>query len=222
MNDKNKEAVIKTIREAFGNNDYPGDDYLQGSFEGCEPYEEVGPLLPSKGRKEWENIDPELLDSHFGALNFFSEAGLRFFLPAYLIADLRNELKKADPSFVLVHGFSDLAVNHQIEERVFIHRTGKSSFVNLKRYGAMTWYDYARWRLSVFTREEAEAIVTYLKYRKDSDLYDLGTEQIDAALNLYWLERAKNAPSAESLKQHLIEEEEYLAAISVDIDEHKQ
>ena len=86
----------------------------------------------------------------------------------------------------------------------------------------MTWYDYARWRLSVFTREEAEAIVTYLKYRKDSDLYDLGTEQIDAAINLYWLERAKNAPSAESPKQHLIEEEEYPAAISVDTDEHKQ
>jgi hypothetical protein len=213
MNDK--EAVIKEIREAFGNNEYPGDNYLQGSFEGCEPYEEIEPF---KGRKDWENIDAELLDAHSGALNFFSEAGLRFFLPAYLIADLHDQLQRADPVFVLVHGFSDLAVNHQIKERVFIRRTGRTAFVNPKRYGAITFYDYACWRLSVFTREEAQAIVAYLRYKRDSDPHNLGQNQIDAALNLYWLERAKNAPPAESLRQHLIEEEEYLAAISADFD----
>jgi hypothetical protein len=208
-------AVIEQIYEAFGHNDYPGDDYLQGSFEGCEPYEEIEPF---KGRQDWKNIDLELLDTHSGALNFFSEAGLRYFLPAYLIADLHDELKSADPMFVLVHGFSDLAVNHQIKERVFVRRTGKTTFVNPKRYGALTFYDYACWRLSIFTREEAQAIVAYLRYRRDSDRYDLDKNQIETALNLYWSERAENAPTAESLKQHLIKEEEYLAAISLDVD----
>jgi hypothetical protein len=30
----------------------------------------------------------------------------------------------------------------------------------------MTFLDYARHRLSIFTREEAAAIVTYLEYKK--------------------------------------------------------
>lgn len=209
MNDK--KPVIEAIREAFGENEYPGDSFLQGSFEGCEPYEAIEPF---KGRDSWKNIDSELLDTNYDALHFFSEAGLRFFLPAYLIADLRDELQTAEPLFVLVHGFSDVSVKHQTKTGIFIRKTGRTAFVNPKRYGGMTFYDYARWRLSVFTREEAKAIVAYLHYKRDSDPYNLHKEEIDAALNMYWLERAENAPSAESLKQHLIEEKEYLAAIS--------
>ena len=37
-----KEIVIEQIREVFDGNVYPGDAFLQGSFEGCEPYEEAG------------------------------------------------------------------------------------------------------------------------------------------------------------------------------------
>jgi hypothetical protein len=40
MNDK--KVVIELIRDASDSNVYPGDAFLQGSFEGCEPYEEVG------------------------------------------------------------------------------------------------------------------------------------------------------------------------------------
>jgi hypothetical protein len=212
-----KKAVTEHIFEAFGNNDYPGDDYLQGSFEGCEPYEEIEPF---KDRQDWHDIDSELLDTHSGALNFFSEAGLRFFLPAYLLADLHDELKSADPVFVLAHGFSDLSVNVPTKTRVFVRRTGKTTFVNPKRYGALTFYDYARWRLSVFTREEAQAIVAYLRYKREAHAVSLDKEQIDAALSLYWLDRAENAPPAESLKQHLSEDEEFLAAVSLDVDRY--
>ena len=37
-----KDDVIKQIHEAFDANHYPGDSFIQGSFEGCEPYDEVG------------------------------------------------------------------------------------------------------------------------------------------------------------------------------------
>ncbi len=215
MNDK--EALIKEIRRAFGRNPYPGDKFLQGSFDGCEPYEVV---VPFRGRDDWQNVDSELLDTHYSALSFFSEAALRFFLPAYLIADLNGELQTADPLFVLVHGFSDLAIEHQTKIGVFVRKTGRSSFVNPKRYGGATFYDYARWRLSVFTREEAQAIVAYLRYKKASDPYNLQIKEIEAALNLYWLERAEKAPLAESLRQHLIEEEKYLAALNSEADDH--
>ncbi len=37
----NKDTVIEEIRRAFGPNEYPGDAYLQGSTEGCEPFEDA-------------------------------------------------------------------------------------------------------------------------------------------------------------------------------------
>ena len=42
-----KETIIEKIRQAFSENDYPRDDYLQASVEGCEPYEEVSPFRAS-------------------------------------------------------------------------------------------------------------------------------------------------------------------------------
>ena len=210
---ESKEAVIAAILDAFGSNEYPGDDYLQGSFEGCEPYEEIAAF---KGKTDWKAIDAGFLDAHSAALNFFSEAGLRFYLPAYLVADIKDELKTADPIFVLTHGFSDITVEHRVKERVLLRKTGKTAFVNPRRYGGMTFYDYACFRLSIFTREEAKAIVAYLLYKRDSDPYKIEIEQIDAALNEYWYQRAADAPLVESLIHHLREEDEYIAAISSD------
>lgn len=83
---------------------------MQGSSEGCEPFEEIEPF---KGRDDGQAIDARLLDTHYAALSFFSEAGLRYFLPAYLVADLKDDLATADPMFTLVHGFGDVSVTLQ-------------------------------------------------------------------------------------------------------------
>jgi hypothetical protein len=206
----NKEAVIGKIYSAFGDNEYPGDGFLQGSFEGCEPYEEVGPF---KGKSDWKSLEADFLDAHAVALSFFSEAGLRFFLPAYLIADLRGHLRYAQPLFHVTHGFFDTSVEIPTKDRVFLTRIGKSAFINPRRYGAATAYDYARYRLSVFTREEASAIVAYLKYKQDFDEDIVDKAEIDAALDSFWLEREQRAPLAESLKRYVAEQEEYLATI---------
>ena len=85
--------------------------------------------------------------------------------------------------------------------------------MNPRSYGAMTFYDYARYRLSVFTREEACAIVAYLKYKRASTPSAFEKEGIEAALDSFWLERAQTAPLAESLKQYLKEQDELLATI---------
>jgi hypothetical protein len=42
---------------------------------------------------------------------------------------------------------------------------------------------------------------------------------IDRALKSFWLERARTAPQARSLEQHIAEQEKYLAAIRPDIEE---
>ncbi len=210
------ENVIDRIHSAFGSSECPGEGFLQGSFEGCEPYDEVGPF---KSRKDSRGIEADFLDGHANALSFFSEAGFRFFLPAYLIADLHGRLSTADPLFHLTHGFSGTTVEVTAGGRTFPVSIGKSEFVNPRRYGAATWYDYARYRLSVFMREEASAIVAYLECKRDFDEDLLDREGIEAALGSFWLERAWTAPSAESLEQHLAEQDEYLAAIRTDIED---
>jgi hypothetical protein len=209
------EAVIEKIQSAFASNEHPGGRFLQGSFEGCEPYEEVGPF---ENVEDWRGIDADFLDSRANALSFFSEAGFRYFLPAYLLSDLRGQLQTADPLFHLTHGFSDWTTAVPAGERTFEIRHGRSAFINPRRYGAMTSIDYARYRLSVFTREEANAIVAYLEFKRDLDPDVIDRTAIDAALQSFWLERARAAPKAASLEQYLAEQEEYLAAIRPDIE----
>ncbi len=213
MNEKKK--VINHIREAFANVEHPGDEFLQGSFDGCEPYEVVSPF---KGRNDWQTVEAGFLDAHYDALSFFSEGGFRFFLPAYLIADLQDALQTADPVFHVTHGFSDASVEVPGRTRTVVRRFGKSTVVNPRRYGAMTSYDYVRCRLSVFTREEAQAIVAYLRYKRDADPHMLDKDKIDAAVNGYWLDRAANAPVADSLKHHVEEEANCIAEIDPNVE----
>src|SRR5437762_7053651 len=159
MNDK--DATIAEIRRAFEHNEYPGDSYLQGSHEGTEPFQMVNPF---KARRDWTTIEAAFLDEYYAALSFFSEAGFRFYLPAYLIADVRGQLRTADPLFPLSHGFSDTTVEVAARDRTFQRMIGRARLMNPIRYGAMTFYDHARFKLSVFTREEAGAIVGYLRH----------------------------------------------------------
>lgn len=212
---KAKETIIKEIREAFSENEYPGDAYLQDSFDGCEPYDEVNPF---KGKQVWSSIESDFLDAHAAALSFFSEAGFRFFIPAYLIADMRGELKISEPVFYLTNGFYDLKVEIRKSGRLFVIESGRSAFINPRRYGSMTFYDYARYRLSVFTREEAAAIVAYLEYKRDSDESGLERERIEAALDSFWMERVEKAPSSEDLRRHLADKEDFIK-LSIDTDE---
>jgi hypothetical protein len=211
-----REVVIEMIQRAFNGNEHPGGRFLQGSFEGCEPYDEVGPF---EKVNDWRGIDASFLDGHANALSFFSEAGFRYFLPAYLISDLRGQLQTTDPLFHLTHGFSDWTTEVPAGDRTFAIRHGRSAFINPRRYGAMTSYDYACCRLSVFTREEANAIVAYLKFKRDLDPNTIDKTAIDSALDSFWLERARTAPQAESLGRHITEQEEYIAAIRPDIEE---
>jgi hypothetical protein len=210
-----REAVIEKIQSAFAGNEHPGARFLRGSFEGCEPYDEVGPF---QALEDWRGIEAGFLDGRASALSFFSEAGFRYFLPAYLIADLRGLLYTADPLFHLTHGFSDRTTEVAAGDRTLSLRHGRTAFVNPRRYGAMTSYDYARYRLSVFTREEAGAIVVYLEYKRDSDPDLIDPEAIDAALESFWQERARTAPRAAGLARYLAEQEEYLAAVSPPIE----
>jgi hypothetical protein len=203
-------AAIEQIRAAFRPNPFPGNPFLQGSFDGSEGYEETSPF---HGRDNWAAIEPEFLDAHPSALTFFSEAGFRFFLPAYLVADLEGRLMEADPVFHLTHGFVAHSYEQNLAGRTFLRQFGPQAFVNPLRYGAMTFSDAARHQLSVFTREEAQAIIAYLRCRRESAETAREREEVDQALDAYWLERARTAPTAESLARQQADDAVYSAAI---------
>ena len=186
---------------------HPGEAFLVGSREGCEASEVIVPFM---GVADWSQVAAEILDANSEALSFFSEGGFRFFLPAYLIADLKGQLQTADPLFHLTGGFSDAVVQVPTKVRVYEKTIGKSALLNPRRYGAMTFYDYARYRLSIFAREEAEAIVVYLEYRQDLDSDGIETSSITAALDGFWRERTATAPHASALRKHVDDEAAYI------------
>jgi hypothetical protein len=208
-----KAAVVRGIQEGFAAVEYPGDAFLVGSHDGCEPEEAVHPF---RAFKDWRGLDAAFLDEQYTALSFFSEAGLRFFLPAYLLADMEEALRTAEPLFHLISGFYDGAVQlpgASEEAPPLTRRYGGSVLLNPRRYGALTFNDHARFRLSVFCREEAKAIIDYLTYKRDTG-EEFHRAHIQAALKAFWLDRAANAPEAARLKQHVEEERQYVAAIA--------
>ena len=160
------------IRAAFADTPPPSPDRLRGSDEGDEPY-----LLEGEFRHvpDWRTLDAGFLDrapdGYGSALSFFSAEALRYYLPAFLIADVRGQLQHTDPLFHLWHGLTD-----DLRTRP----------VNPRRYGQWTWFEAISARFSGFTTAEADAIVSYLRYKAAHD--DLGLDQpkIDQAIRNYW------------------------------------
>ena len=172
------EAVKALIHEAFAGNAYPGDWCLRGSDEGEEPY-----LLEEefKGKADWRTLDAAFIDrapdGYGSALNFFSDEAFRFYLPAYLVADIDGKLARHQPSFQLVHGLDDAS---------------RAVKINPRRYGERTWWDYKRSQFAMFTREEVRAIVAYLELVAARDEFD--RPRIEQALAAYWRPRLEGKP----------------------------
>jgi hypothetical protein len=167
------DEIKELIGRAFATVERPGDWALRGSNEGDEPYRVEQEF---RGKDDWRALDPAFLDQAPGglssALSFFSDEAFRYFLPAYLVADLEGKLESVDPVFHLCHGLDDAS---------------RAEKVNLRRYGERTWLDEKRHKFAVFTREEATAIVAFLRYRAEHD--EVSRDQIREAIRNYWGER---------------------------------
>ena len=110
------------------------------------------------------------------ALSFFSDEAFHFYLPAYLLADLDNQLEQVDLVFHLTHGLDN---------------TSRNTKINPQRYGERTWFEHARHKFSIFNHLERAAIVGYLTYKRETGaLTDLDKTQIEESLESYW---ARNA-----------------------------
>ncbi len=171
---QDRERVKALIVEAFGGLERPGNWALRGSDEGEEPFL-VEQAFADKD--DWRTIDARFLDSapdgFASALSFFSDEAFRYFIPAYLLADLEDRLELVDPVFHLTHGLQD-----DIRDKP----------VNPRRFGDRTWFDAARHKFSVFTVPEARAILAYLDFRALGDEFDRA--RISQAIAHYWGARA--------------------------------
>jgi hypothetical protein len=170
-----RKTLKALIHEAFADVEYPGDWCLRDSNEGEEP------LLVEReftGKDDWKSLSPAFLDSapdgFSSALSFFSDEAFRFYLPAYLVADIDGRLRRVVPAFYLCHGLEDTTQNER---------------VNPRRYGERTWRDAVGYRFSTFSSKQAAAIVAYLKYKSRTDEFQ--SQMIEPALRNYWLDRAR-------------------------------
>ena len=127
-------------------------------------------------KDDWINLLPEWLDEApdglASALSFLAGEALRFYIPAYLVADLMGALYRVDPTYVLVHGFDDMSRHQRIWSKK-----------------EQTWTDFACARWDGLTQKQAAAVVRYLEWRVKRDSMD-AAQNIIEALKAYWYARA--------------------------------
>jgi hypothetical protein len=120
--------------------------------------------------KNWRELDADFIDQSPGglasSLSFMSNEALHYFIGAYLIADVKNQLHHVEPYFRLTDGMDAAAY-------------GKA--VSVTKLAMDRWRDLDDVR--------AQAIVKYLEYKYLKD--DGWADQIQAALNSYWYPRSR-------------------------------
>jgi hypothetical protein len=131
--------VADLIRVAFrGVTLGGGVGLLQG--QGLDDYAAFATLAEYRARDEkddWSRIPPEMLDRCYSSLSFFDAEGMRFHLPAYLLADLGGTTRTADVTFHLTY------TGHGAPEKFLLlsgpQREAVRQFLLLKLAGVAGW-----------------------------------------------------------------------------------
>jgi hypothetical protein len=170
------QELIAHITTAFANVVFPGDHDLTSSTYGDEPEALKRAFW---GKTDWRKLDSAFLDSApdgWGtALSFFSDRAFMFYLPAYLIADLKNELASVSPEFHLTS--------------VLLSKDAQTKVAEC--WGGGTIAQYALRRFDQFDGAQARAIVAYLRWKLAFFRADFHYEyaEIVQVLEGYWLAR---------------------------------
>jgi hypothetical protein len=190
--------LLEQIDEAFAETPYPGDADICHPRKGDDEVAEYA--LEFRGAR-WQSLNPVFLSSHYAALSFFTPRAFRYFLPAYLFAELMapqlDVPSNANPAWALSHGFSkqdaDLAQTLSIDTTKWVEALREQfpamdvpdDFFEPVAQPEIDWEARSRQRFAGFNRRERQAIVAYLRYTLTNDEYSAAT--IEAALEKYWL-----------------------------------
>jgi hypothetical protein len=166
------ESIAREIQSVFPATRSLSQFPLVSSSMGDEPTWVAESFLD---KTDWPLIDTSWLDDApnglGSALSFLSNEAVCFYIPAYLLADLRGQLSRSDPFISLTRGF-DISSHNQ----------------RLVKHKDYTWTDYGRERWANLTPEQALAVVHYLEWRAQNDHFS--RQDITHALHCYWYERA--------------------------------
>jgi hypothetical protein len=187
------QKLIADIHAAFAERPYPGDDESFGSHPGPDD-EPAGYALEFRGQ-DWRRLHPDFLNYNYACLSFFTEAGFRHYLPAYLITDLHGQ-STSDVLFHLTHGIvkpKTLDLNSFNLSSIM----GDDAQARMEEFKAMIdriendrydWNAMAQSKFSGFSLPERKAIVCYLAYRA---LDEFHRDEIEQALASFWLPSLK-------------------------------
>jgi hypothetical protein len=152
--DARRERLIQSIERAFEPTPRPPDEQsaLGWDYEVAEIQHDFRGL-------DWRHLHPDFLSFHSSALSFFSPSAFRYFLPAFLIADVLEVAGNATPIFHLATSLLGAGGT-------------------LDAHGCK--------RVSQFNATERQAIVEYLQFQPEAGCeYD--RPEIAEALARYWL-----------------------------------
>ncbi|MCY3883736.1 MAG: hypothetical protein OXG24_02350 [Gammaproteobacteria bacterium] len=167
------DQLIGLINDSFTEAKFPGIENLRNSNLTEEP---LAVTIEFGDKNDWTKLEPSFLDQApqgwASALSFFSKAAFRFYLPAYLIADVQQLLDRVNVLFQLTHSFTDGQIFSTDEQDRWM----------------LNWELN---RCSLFTFVEVQAIIAYLEYvvRCDDFYDDRDQRHAKQALNNYWYER---------------------------------
>jgi hypothetical protein len=159
--------LIEKITAAFAELPFPGNDNLVGPSYGEETMLVKEHFSNHSSR---ENLTPAFIDFD-GALSFFSNEAFRYYISAFMIADIHEKLDFNNPVIRLCWPVTPQSENQKIAE---VH-------------GGGTIGERAKVCFELFTEEQVQAIVAYLNWKLEKDEDDLLIKQ---ALENYWLKRA--------------------------------
>lgn len=164
--------LIAKIEQAFADVAYPGDDDLTRSTYGEEPAALINAF---RGKTDWRALTPEFLnqapDGWGSAISFFSDNALRFYLPAYLIADIRGDLESCDPAVRLCSALTPQGARQKIS----------------KTWGGGTMGERAKATFDAFSAAQVAAVIAYLQWKLETS--NSADPTIEQALAAYWLKR---------------------------------
>jgi hypothetical protein len=165
--------IVERIRNAWPADATPFR--IIDSNEGEEPN-----LLANefKSRPAWHTLDPHFLDcapaGYGSALSFFGHEAFRYYIAAYMKADLESSLERADPVFALTSGLTDSKRNERI---------------NPRRFGEQTWFHIKQSKLAQFDKDQVACIIDYLTFHAMHPDYPGAETDINQALANYWRPR---------------------------------
>lgn len=168
-----KEVLIKKIQDAWPLNDLPFK--IIDSNEGEEPE-----LLAKEFSKKpkWNSLKPDFLDStpdgYGTALCFFGNEAFRYYIAAFMIADINSKLNCVTPSRHLTHGLTN---------------DTKDEKINPLRFGEKTWFNACQSKFSLFNKNQISCIIEYLKFMSDADPFNNNPTETKESISNYWKPR---------------------------------